>query len=679
MPTKTAFWLLYQGSGSFTVTKSRSGNGFAWVKRRRFQEESEAKSLTEKEELLQTLEKELLPKIYGFCVLKMNTQQEAEDLSQEICTEVLKAIRSGKRIENLNAFVWSVSNHMFYNYLRRKRHGADVYLSELLSARDDPEEECILKEQKSLLRRELALMTGDYRKAVIMHYFDELSCEEIGAALGKSPGTVRWWLHDARKTIGKGMNTVREFGEKSFHPGALNVSCQGMPGDRFEPMSCVTRKSTQNILLAAYKAPVTVGELCTELGIAAPYVEDELEYLTENQLMREVSRGRYQTDFVILPWDSAETADKIREALFPAYYEKLIRFLEERKEILTEGRFNTAGFSWERLLWVYLFIITDRAAARYKVLHGVGIRGREMPLRPRGGQWVALGFDGSAGAGNEGTAATKSRETSRFDGSAGTGNAGTAATKSRETSRFDGSADAGNVGEGKAYYEYNGPLYGVGQETCAVCLIHGWSRCGAEEFLEIPGEVFALCGRVAEGKLKIGELEGEEKYLFSVALERKLFVETVDGFSQNFFYVAGEEHDAIERMAQDFYEETAEFYEKAYDIILRQYVKSIPPHLYWQMDCILSFKLNYLITCSLDEGLKRGNLCEPDENAGKWLSLYVSGNERNAAGEDTASQTRSEAREPEQGAAGKKTVSQREPEAGEPKQVARAAGKEAQV
>ncbi|MCM1027773.1 MAG: sigma-70 family RNA polymerase sigma factor [Roseburia sp.] len=615
--------------------------------------------MREREELLQTLEKELLPKIYGFCVLKMNTQQEAEDLSQEICTEVLKAIRSGKRIENLNAFVWSVSNHMFYNYLRRKRHGADVYLSELPSARDDPEEECILEEQKSLLRRELALMTGDYRKAVIMHYFDELSCEEIGAALGKSPGTVRWWLHDARKAIGKGMNTMREFGEKSFRPGELNVSCQGMPGDRFEPMSCVTRKSTQNILLAAYKAPVTVGELCTELGIAAPYVEDELEYLTENQLMREVSRGRYQTDFVILPWDSAETADKIREALFPAYYEKLIRFLEERKGVLTEDRFNTAGFSWERLLWVYLFIITDRAAARYKVLHGVGIRGREMPLRPRGGQWVALGFDGSVGAGNAGTAATKSREPSRFDGSAGTG----------------------NTGEEKAYYEYNGPLYGVGQETCAVCLIHGWSRCGAEEFLEIPGEVFALCGRVAEGKLKVGELEGKEKYLFSIALERKLFVETADGFSQNFFYVAGEEHDAIERMAQDFYEETAEFYEKAYDIILRQYVKSIPPHLYWQMGCILSFKLNYLITCSLDEGLKRGSLCEPDENTGKWLSLYVNGNGRNAAEKETAGRERPEAGEPGQGAgtAEKETASRERPEAGENVQDTTATGEEAQI
>ena len=141
-----------------------------------------------------------------------------------------------------------------------------MYLPETVPARESPEEELLLREQEQLLHRELALMAGDYRKTVVMHYYDHLSCEEIGAALGKSTGTVKWWLHDARKAIEKGMDTMREFGEKSYHPGSLRVSCQGIPGYNHEPMSCAVRMSAQNILLAAYKTPMTIDELCVELG-----------------------------------------------------------------------------------------------------------------------------------------------------------------------------------------------------------------------------------------------------------------------------------------------------------------------------------------------------------------------------------------------------------------------------
>ena len=230
--------------------------------------------MTEKENLLCVFEKEMISKIYGFCRIKLNTVEDAEDLSQDICLEVLQAISAERQIENLNAFVWSVSNHMFYNWLRKKKHGTTAYLTDIIISDEDIESEYIFREQKNLLCRELSLMSGNYRRAVVMHYYDNLSCEEIGHLLGKSTGTVKWWLHDARIAIEKGMNTMREYGEKSYRPGKLSLSCTGNPGSNFEPMACAQRKSAQNILLAAYKSPLTITELCEELGISAPYIED---------------------------------------------------------------------------------------------------------------------------------------------------------------------------------------------------------------------------------------------------------------------------------------------------------------------------------------------------------------------------------------------------------------------
>ena len=56
-------------------------------------------TLTEKEALLWVFEQEMVSKIYGFCRAKLNTVEEAEDLSQDICLEVLQAIHAGNRSE----------------------------------------------------------------------------------------------------------------------------------------------------------------------------------------------------------------------------------------------------------------------------------------------------------------------------------------------------------------------------------------------------------------------------------------------------------------------------------------------------------------------------------------------------------------------------------------------------
>ncbi len=535
--------------------------------------------MTEKEALLRRLETEMLPKIYGFSRQKLNTAVDAEDLSQDICLEVLRAIHGGKQIDNLNAFVWSVSNHMFYNWLRRKKHGSTAYQTELVASEEDIETEYILKEQTNLLRRELSLMSGNYRRAVIMHYFDRMSCEDIGKALGKSAGTVKWWLHDARDAIEKGMNTMREYGEKSYRPGTLAISCTGTPGEKFEPMVCAQRKSAQNILLAAYKAPLTVTELCEELGISAPYIEDEVEYLVENQLMKEVSKGKYQTDFVILDGNNPNPAKRIYANVFPEYYEKLIQLLESKRAVLTEARFNTAGFTWKRLLWVYIHIVSDIAVNLYRYENNVSVKYADIPMRPHGGKWIALGYENGFGLDKK--------------------------------------------IKWEIYHVFDGPVHKT-DKTFAQGFFHLWSGVDSSVFFGTPDEVFSLCREIIKGKVSIDELNEEEKYLFSIALEKKLFVKTDRGFKQNYYYVDHTERMEIEKIAYDFYNTVSPLIERAWNIVLEEYVSSVPKNLHWQMGNFLANNLNHLVTCSLHCAYKNGDLSEPDETNKEWLSLFAS-------------------------------------------------------
>jgi len=544
-----------------------------------FQKESGVKPLSEKEVLLKLLQEEMLPKIYGFCRVKLNTAEDAEDLSQDICLAVLQEIQRGKNIENLNAFVWSVSNHMFYNWLRKKKHGTTVYLSEFIVSEEDIDNEYILREQMNLLRRELSLMSGNYRRAAVMHYYDDLSCEEIARLLNRSVGTVKWWLHDARTAIEKGMNTMREYGEKSYRPGTLCLSCTGNPGSNSEPMVCAQRKSAQNILLAAYRKPMTVTELCEELGISAPYIEDEVEYLVNNQLMKEAAKGKYQTDFVILPGNNPDTANKIYAAVFPEYYEKLIAFLEEKKSVLTEKRFNRAGFSWERLLWVYIHILSDIAVNLYRYENNISVKYADMPMRPNGGRWIALGFENGFGF--------------------------------AEKSGLD------------LFQVYDGPVHKT-DRACVQGFFHYWSGVDSSVFFETPEEVFILCRDIIKGTVRADELNEEQKYLFSTALEKKLFVKTDEGFVQNYYYVDRTERKELEKFGREFLDIAAPLIERAWKIVLDEYSETVPRHLYWQMGNFLANHLNYFVSCSLQCARERGILSEPDASGKEWLSLFAS-------------------------------------------------------
>lgn len=110
-------------------------------------------------DIIEQYEKNYLSKVFGFCRCKMRSREDAEDLASEISIEVIKTIQSGKKIENLNAFVWSVSNHMFCKWLRSKKRRTAVCFDESYVFSDSPDSEYILKEQTNILRREIALLS----------------------------------------------------------------------------------------------------------------------------------------------------------------------------------------------------------------------------------------------------------------------------------------------------------------------------------------------------------------------------------------------------------------------------------------------------------------------------------------------------------------------------------------
>lgn len=531
--------------------------------------------MTDKETAFHLLESEYASKILGFSYLRTNTKEDAEDLTGEIVLQIVKYIRTGKEIGNFNAFIWSVSNNTFCKWLRSRKYGNTMYLTELMLSDENIEEATQEKEELLLLKREIGLLSKYYREAIILHYFEGKTCNEIALLLNKSAGTVKWWLYDARKFIKEGMTKMREYGEKSYRPSTLVMSCQCNPGANNEPMSCAKRKSAQNILLAAYKNPMSIEEFCVELGISAPYIEDEVLFLVQNQLMKEIG-GKYQTDFVILPGQNTKMADKIFDTCFPAYYNELITLLESNKDILSN---NIAGFEWNRLLWMYIHLLTDINLCKFKRDECTIIMYWDMPDRPNGGKWIALGFE------------------NHFP------------SIPVET-------------EFKNYQPYDGPVH-KGDKDAAQGFFHYWSGLDSTVFFDIPAGVFALCRQIIKGEINIEDLSGEQKLLFSIAIEKNLFIRTETGFIQNYCFIPSEQMHRIQRITDEFYDRAKVYFKKAYDAVLAEYEKEIPKHLHWQMGNFLSNHLNIFVTCSLYMAKQNGILSTPRDSDKAWLSLFA--------------------------------------------------------
>lgn len=320
-------------------------------------------------------------------------------------------------------------------------------------------------------------------------------------------------------------------------------------------------------------------ELSIELGIAAPYIEDEVHYLTENQLMKKMPGERYQTDFVILPDENVGIGDKLYETFFPEYSDRLFTFLESKKAVLSGGNYNIAGFSWERLLWVYIHIVTEIALDKFKYDHNIHVKYQDVPNRPAGGKWIGLGFEHGSG--------------------------------SKSDLSF------------KDYHPYDGPLHKQG-EIFAQGFFHTWSGVNSAVFFDTQDAVFVLCRDIIKGTVSPEQLDDRQKYLFSIALENKLFLKASDGFRPNYYYVSSQERREIEKMAHEFYGEVEESFTAAYELVRKEYLSTTPKHLHWQMGNFLSNHLNVFVTCSLFRAKEAGILSQPDEDNKAWLSLFAS-------------------------------------------------------
>ncbi len=243
-----------------------------------------------------------LKPIFGFALKHCRSEQDAEDLSQEIILRAFRGLLSKEELDDEGKYIWAVAHNTLCNYYRdRAKCMVGVPLDEVAECLADPFTEAEALEDAETVRRlhgEIAYLSKLQRRIVIAYYFEGRKQADIARELCVPVGTVKWHLFEAKKELKRGMETMRKNGELKFNPikfhtYGINGSSGTMSTDEFFRSSL-----SQNISYCIRRTPKTVAEIADELGVSPVYVESEVEFLEKYGFLKE-HKERYVANFII--------------------------------------------------------------------------------------------------------------------------------------------------------------------------------------------------------------------------------------------------------------------------------------------------------------------------------------------------------------------------------------------
>ena len=351
-----------------------------------------------REKMMQEFAENYMEKLFYFCLKKTGNQVEAEDLTQEIALQIFGSLNKGTIPTSFSGWVWQIARNRYAKWAEEKHNrneaqtASDIGDYEIEDESDNVLDEMIHAEQMALLRRELAFIKSDYRNIVVAYYIENKSIRQIALSLTLPENTVKSRLFRAREILKEGMNMAREFGKRSYKPEDITFVTSGRDGKQGQPWSIITHSLYKNIFLEAYENPQTAEELALELGIALPYMEDELEFLTREQLLTK-SEKKYQTAFKIISKEEQrqkyDNNKKVQKVLTDKICELIDTYIHE-----DGSKVNYDYVGYEAAKWALIVRAFDWLQWSAKKNNNKAEDNKNpYPSRPDDGAWVLTGYE----------------------------------------------------------------------------------------------------------------------------------------------------------------------------------------------------------------------------------------------------------------------------------------------
>lgn len=144
--------------------------------------------------------------IFNYILRIMGDSEEAYDLTQDTFVRAYLALPKTSPDLNLTPWLFRIATNLCRDRLRRRKVIRWQPLEGVLgvfqwedTSSYTPEREAIRNEQADAVHKVLQRLSPDHRLCLVLKEYQGLSCDEIGAIMGKSRSAVKSLLFRARE------------------------------------------------------------------------------------------------------------------------------------------------------------------------------------------------------------------------------------------------------------------------------------------------------------------------------------------------------------------------------------------------------------------------------------------------------------------------------------------------
>ena len=139
-------------------------------------------------------------RVFGLCYRMLGQRQDAEDCAQETFVRVLKNLHRWDPGRDFEPWLLAIAGNRCRTALssRKRRPVSDGMVEQLP---DDAPDERAAQHLGEEVQLALAIVRAEYRQAFVLFHENELSYAEIAESMSVPLGTVKTWVHRARKEL----------------------------------------------------------------------------------------------------------------------------------------------------------------------------------------------------------------------------------------------------------------------------------------------------------------------------------------------------------------------------------------------------------------------------------------------------------------------------------------------
>ncbi|MES1213152.1 MAG: RNA polymerase sigma factor [Singulisphaera sp.] len=144
--------------------------------------------------------------VFALCYRMLGQREDAEDVTQESFVRALRSLKSWDNAREFAPWLMAIAGNRCRTLLaaRARRPRAASEVERVEDTTPPPEAARHLAEE---VERALAGIRPEYRQAFVMFHEQEMSYGEIAEAMGCPLGTIKTWVHRARRELVEQLRT----------------------------------------------------------------------------------------------------------------------------------------------------------------------------------------------------------------------------------------------------------------------------------------------------------------------------------------------------------------------------------------------------------------------------------------------------------------------------------------